>query len=57
MDRESVQNTLNEVRILSSIEHENIVCYKEAFMEKQGREMNIVMELVEGGDLDNIIQA
>lgn len=28
------ENALNEVRILASIEHENIVGYKEAFFEE-----------------------
>ncbi len=29
------ENALNEVRLLASIRHPNIVCYKEAFFEKK----------------------
>ena len=28
-------NALNEIRLLASIRHPNIVCYKEAFYEKK----------------------
>ena len=28
------ENALNEVRILASIDNENIVCYKEAFVDE-----------------------
>ena len=28
------QNALNEVRILASIRHQNIICYKEVFMDE-----------------------
>ena len=30
-DRKNTENTLNEVRILASIDHENIVSYRAAF--------------------------
>lgn len=29
------ENALNEIRLLASIRHPNIVCYKEAFFEKK----------------------
>lgn len=29
------ENALNEVRLLASIRHPNVVCYKEAFFEKK----------------------
>jgi NIMA (never in mitosis gene a)-related kinase len=28
------QNALNEVRILASIKHSNVICYKEAFFDE-----------------------
>ncbi len=28
-----IENTINEVRILASIKHENVISYKEAFLE------------------------
>jgi NIMA (never in mitosis gene a)-related kinase len=55
MDKKEIQNTLNEIRILSSIQNENICGYREAFITKNGKEMNIVMEFVGGGDLSMLI--
>ncbi len=55
MDTASLQNTLNEIRILCSIDHPNIVSYKEAFVDKASKELCIVMEFVGGGDLSTKI--
>ena len=44
-------NAINEVRILASITHNNIISYKEAFIDKQSESLCIVMELVDKGDL------
>lgn len=55
MNKTQISNTLNEVRILSSISNKFIVEYKEAFIE-QNNEMCIVMEFVGGGDLQAKIQ-
>lgn len=46
-----VQNALNEIRILASVKHPNIVSYKEAFVEKTTSCLCIVMEFAGGGDL------
>jgi NIMA (never in mitosis gene a)-related kinase len=43
-------NALNEVRILASIEHPNIVSYKEAFIYKD-KYLCIIMEYANDGDL------
>ncbi len=56
MDKKSVQNTVNEVRILGSLNHPFVVAYKEAFVEKRGKEMCIVMEFVGGGDISAKIE-
>jgi NIMA (never in mitosis gene a)-related kinase len=48
-------NALNEVRILASIEHENIAGYKEAFFEESSSTLCIVMEYADGGDLQSKI--
>jgi NIMA (never in mitosis gene a)-related kinase 1/4/5 len=49
------ENALNEVRILASIEHENIAGYKEAFFEESTSTLCIVMEFADGGDLQTKI--
>ena len=51
MDKQTCQNNLNEIRILCSVDHPNIVAYKEVFLDKNDSEMCIVMEFVGGGDL------
>jgi NIMA (never in mitosis gene a)-related kinase len=50
------ENALNEVRILASLCHPNIVGYKEAFFDEESKTLNIVMELADDGDLDSKIQ-
>ena len=44
-------NSLNEVRILASINHPNVIGYKEAFFEDATNTLNVVMEFADGGDL------
>jgi len=45
------QNALNEVRILASIQSDNIISYKESFFEDSTACLCIVMEYADGGDL------
>ncbi len=51
MDKETKKNTLNEVRILCSINHPSIIAYKESFLNIARKELCIIMEMAEGGDL------
>lgn len=50
------QNALNEVRILASIQHANVIAYKEAFFENAAGNLCIVMENADGGDLLQAIE-
>ena len=50
------ENALNEVRILASLTHQNIIGYKQAFFEEDSKTLNIVMEFADDGDLDSKIQ-
>jgi len=45
------ENALNEVRILASISHPNVIGYKEAFFEDSTNSLCIVMENADGGDM------
>ena len=45
------ENALNEVRILASINHPNVIGYKEAFFEDQTNCLCVVMEHADGGDM------
>jgi serine/threonine protein kinase len=42
--------------MLTSIEHPNVVQYKEAFFDSASSHFCVVMELVRGGDLSTMIQ-
>ena len=50
------QSALNEIRILASIEHDNIIAYKDAFLDDTENVLCIVMEYAEKGDLAGIIE-
>ena len=50
------ENALNEVRILASLNHDNIVGYKEAFFDEDSKTLCIVMDFCDDGDLDSKIQ-
>jgi len=45
------QNALNEVRLLASVQHENVIAYKEAFFDDKTRCLCIVQECADAGDL------
>ena len=49
------ENSVNEIRILSSIYHPNIVAYKESFWNDNNKTLNIIMEYCDGGDLETKI--
>lgn len=45
---------VNEVRLLASLEHPNVVSYKEGFVE--GGCLYVIMEVVPAGDLSTVIE-
>ena len=48
-------NSVNEIRILSSINHPNIISYKESFWNENNKTLNIIMEYCDDGDLESKI--
>lgn len=50
------QNTLNEVRILASIQHPHIIAYKEVFIEEENTTLNLITEFADNGDLFQLVQ-
>jgi len=46
-----IQASLNEIRLLYSLNHPNITSYKEAFYDKGSNTLNIVLEFAGDGDL------
>jgi NIMA (never in mitosis gene a)-related kinase 1/4/5 len=45
------ENALNEIRLMASFSHPNIIAYKDSFIDENSNTLCIVMELAEGGDL------
>lgn len=44
LSQKEKENALNEVRILASIKHSNIIAYKEAFFDEHSNSLCIIME-------------
>ena len=55
LSKKQQENSVNEVRILASINHPNVIGYKEAFWDEKSNTLNIVMEYADGGDLQSKI--
>lgn len=55
MKEKEKENSLNEVRILASINNDHIIGYKEAFFDSKSNTLCIIMEYAEGGDLEVLI--
>lgn len=55
LDEKMVQNSLNEARILASVNCRFVVRYKEAFLDRPSHSLYIVTEYVDGGDLAQLI--
>lgn len=49
------ENSLNEIRILASVNHKNVVSYKESFFDQEACSICTVMEFAELGDLEKKI--
>ena len=48
--------SLNEIRILASLSHKNIIGYKDAFFDENSKTLNIVMEYADNGDMSQKIK-
>ena len=55
LNKKEQQNSVNEVRILASVNHPNVIGYKEAFWDDKISSLNIVMEYADDGDLQTKI--
>ena len=57
MKQNEKDNSLNEIRLLASVNHVNIIAYKESFYEESSNTLNIILEYADGGDLQSKISA
>ena len=55
LTKKEQQNSVNEVRILASVSHPNVIGYIEAFWDDNNQTLNIVMEYADDGDLQTKI--
>ena len=55
LTKKEQQNSVNEVRILASVSHPNVIGYREAFWDDNAQTLNIVMEYADDGDLQTKI--
>ena len=56
LTKKEKESALNEIRILASLSHQNIIGYKEAFFDSSTETLNIVMEFANDGDLEKKIK-
>lgn len=52
MNSKEKDNAVNEIRILASVQHNNIIGYKESFYDDNSKTLNIIMDFADEGDLD-----
>ena len=45
------ENSVNEIRILASISHPNVITFKEAFIDETSNHLCLITEFADGGDL------
>ena len=46
------ENALNEIRILASVNHKNVIGYKEAFFDEKEQVLCMIIQMANAGDLD-----
>ena len=57
MQQNEKDNSLNEIRLLASVNHKNIISYKESFYEESTNTLNLILEYADAGDLQSKIIA
>ena len=55
-DQKDIEYALNEIRILYSLHHENVIGYEASFFDEATQTLNIIMELANDGDLETKIK-
>ena len=56
LTKRELENSFNEVRLLASLNHKNVIGYREAFYDQNSNSLNIVMEYADDGDLSTKIK-
>ena len=56
LNEKEKDNALNEVRVLASVDHPNVIGFKEAFFDSESSQLCVVMEYAQDGDLLQLIE-
>ena len=56
LSKKERETSLNEIRILASLNHKNIIAYKESFIDEPSNTINIIMEYADDGDIESKIK-
>ena len=56
LSQKEKETALNEIRILASLNHKNIIGYKESFIDQTSNTLNIIMEYADDGDIETKIK-
>jgi NIMA (never in mitosis gene a)-related kinase len=51
INRKYINNSLKELRILSSVNNSNVIAYYEIFLDERTKTLCIIMEYADSGDL------
>lgn len=57
LNEKEKENALDEIRILASVKHPNVISYKEAFFDKNDQCLCLIMEYANSGDLSQNIKS
>ncbi|OMJ67457.1 hypothetical protein SteCoe_35383 [Stentor coeruleus] len=57
LNEKEKENALDEIRILASVKHSNVISYKEAFFDKNDQCLCLIMEYANSGDLSQKIKS
>ena len=55
LDKNKKKKIINEIKVLTSLKHPNIIQIKKAFYDRPSNTFNIIMEFTSNGNLSNII--
>ena len=56
LSEKEIEQVLNEIRILASLNHKKIIGYKHSFRHQQTNTLNIIMEYADDGDIESKIK-